>query len=271
MSFFQITGNPQLRNAKWSTKAGDSTKGDYAIFPLCESDERRNLKFIGTAFFICTNGIFVTAKHVVMDSSGRQPIQPLTAIQFIENNQHVLRPVQSLSTNDTDVAIGVLAPATHQGTGEPLLNSILTLTMKIPPALTTEIPYRANIVTTFAYPKSFVRDEESVRHMHFETSWHSGFVIEYLPHGRDNVMLPGPCYRTTMDIFHGASGGPAMNSEAKVFGINSTGYEGVQESYVSAIQSIGGLRIDEAMLPGDSGARSVTTNELVERGFILVD
>jgi hypothetical protein len=109
---FVITGNRILRNAKWSTKDDKPAQGNYAIFPLCESDERNNLRFIGTAFFICTNGVFVTAKHVVMDQRGEQPIDPLTAIQFIDGNRCVLRPVLSLSTNSSDVVIGVLAPDT---------------------------------------------------------------------------------------------------------------------------------------------------------------
>ena len=159
---FQVTGNPILRNAKWSTKDGKPTQGDYAIFPLCESDERNNLRFIGTAFFICTNGLFVTAKHVVMDGRGERPIDPLTAVQFIENNQYILRPVLSVSTNGSDVAIGALAPGMHRGTSEPLINSILSLT--------TKIPAPGSIVTTFAYPKSFVQDQASIREMHFRTA-----------------------------------------------------------------------------------------------------
>lgn len=259
----QIVGNPEIRNPKWSTKDGRPSEGKYAIFPLCESDERNNLVFVGTAFFVCTNGVFLTAKHVVMDRRGERPTDPLTAIQFTEAGHYLLRPVRHISINTTDVAIGVLHPATYGSTNEPVLNPILTLTTKVPPV--------GSIVTTFAYPKTHIRDEDSMREMHFETSWHSGFVLEYLRQGRDRVMLPGPCYRTTMDIFHGASGGPVMNTNAKVFGINSTGYEGVQESYVSAIQSIGGLGLNEVMMLGDRESRRITTNELIDRGFILVE
>jgi hypothetical protein len=258
---FQITGNPEIRNAKWSTDDGKPTEGSRAIFPLCASDENGNLEFVGTGFFVCTNGIFVTAKHVVMESA-EKPIDPLTAIQFLGNNQYILRPVKDVSTNNSDLAIGTLAPATHQHTAEPLVNSILTLTAVIPP--------RASIITTFAYPKTTIKNKDRIREMRFETSWHSGFIVEFLRQGRDRVMLPEPCYRTTMEILHGASGGPVMNSFAQVFGINSTGYQGVQESYVSAIQSIGGLQINDVMLPGDDKARPVTTNELIARGYIIV-
>ncbi len=257
-----ITGNPEIRNAEWHTEDGKPTDGNRAIFPLCESDENNNLRFVGTAFFICTNGVFVTAKHVVMDQRWEKPIDPLTAIQFIEGS-YILRPVLSISVNNSDVAIGTLRTATHNQTGEQLTNPILTLT--------TKTPQHGSVVTTFAYPKSFVQERDSIRELHFNTSWHSGFVLEYLPGGRDKSMLPGPCYRTTMDIFHGASGGPVMNTNARVFGVNSTMYDGVQESYVSAIQSLGGLEIDDVMMPGESKPRRVTTNELIERGFIVLD
>ena len=62
-----------------------------------------------------------------------------------------------------------------------------------------------------------------------------------------------------------------MDTSARVFAINSTGYEGVQESYVSAIQSIGGLRLKEAVMPDETLPRDVTMTELIERKLILVD
>jgi hypothetical protein len=104
-----------------------------------------------------------------MDRSGEQPIIPMTAIQFIEGNQYLARPVVNISVNSTDVAIGSLAPATNNGTGKPLLNPILKLT--------TEIPPPGSIITTFAYPKSVVEDKEAIREIHFQTTWHSGFVL----------------------------------------------------------------------------------------------
>jgi len=169
----------------------------------------------------------------------------------------------NVSVNNTDVAIGSLAPGIHNVTGEQLLNPILTLT--------TEIPAQSSIISTLAYPKTFVKDNDCLREIHFETTWHCGYVMDYLPNGRDNVMLPGPCYRTTMDISHGASGGPVMNTAARVFAVNSTGYDGIQESYVSAIQSIGGLQLNEVMLPGEARPQAVTMNELIDRGFIVVE
>lgn len=258
----RVVGNPELRDARWHKEDGTPAEGNHAIFPICTLDSKRRLALIGTGFFICTNGLFVTAKHVLMDQSGTSPIQPLTAIQFIPGGQYLRRPVTNISVNNTDVAIGSLASGTHNVTGEPLLNPILTLT--------TEVPNPTSIITTFAYPKSFVKDDDLSREIHFETTWHSGYIMDYLPNGRDKVMLPGPCYRTTMDVFHGASGGPVMNTATLVFAVNSTGYAGVQESYVSAIQSIGGLQFSEVLLSGESTPRPVTTNELIDRGFIVV-
>lgn len=157
----QIVGNPEIRDPKWSTKDGRPSEGKYAIFPLCESDEQNNLVFVGTAFFVCTNGVFLTAKHVVMDRRGKRPIDPLTAIQFTEAGHYLLRPVRHISINTTDVAMGVLHPATYGSTNEAVLNPILTLTTKVPPV--------GSIVTTFAYPKTYIKDEDSMREMHFET------------------------------------------------------------------------------------------------------
>jgi hypothetical protein len=259
---FRGAGNPEIRDVKWSRDDGRPAAGNEAIFPICTPDNSGKLGLIGTAFFITTNGIFVTAKHVLMNREGSRPIEPLIAIHFLPNGVYLKRPVINVSINNTDVAIGSLAVATHNATGQAVSNPILTLTSKVPEA--------SGIISTFAYPKSFVKDRDSVREIHLETSWHSGYVTEYLANGRDTVFLPGPCYRTTMDILHGASGGPVMNTDAQVFAVNSTGYEGVQESYVSAIQSIGGLYLDEVVFPGEPSPRSATTNELIDRGFIKV-
>jgi hypothetical protein len=62
-----------------------------------------------------------------------------------------------------------------------------------------------------------------------------------------------------------------MNTATRVFAVNSTGYDGVQQSYVSAIQSIGGLQLNEVLLPGENTPRPVTTNELIDRGLIVVE
>jgi hypothetical protein len=54
------------------------------------------LYLVGTGFFITTNGLFVTARHVLMDDvfdlAGRQRY-PIGLIQFVDPNIYIQRPV----------------------------------------------------------------------------------------------------------------------------------------------------------------------------------
>lgn len=268
MGKIEITGNPTIR-AKWHTGDGVSAEGQDAIFPICTLDKTGLLAFIGTAFFICTNGVFVTAKHVLLNNRGENLVEPLYGIHFLGESIYVLRPVMQVCIDNlSDVAVGVLAIATNNETGELLTNKILILT--------DEIPDVGEIATTFAYPKTQVKDVNSIRELHFETSWHCGFVLNYLPEGRDRVMLPGPCYRTTIEILHGASGGPVMNTKARVFAVNSTGFDGLletsrfPESYVSAIQSLFSLKLDDVALSPNLAPRSVNVSELIDLGHLVI-
>ncbi len=76
---FEVVGNSEIRNVKWSRDDGRTTEGNEAIFPICTPDNSGQLGLIGTGLFITTNGIFVTAKHVLMNKEDR-PIEPLIAL-----------------------------------------------------------------------------------------------------------------------------------------------------------------------------------------------
>ncbi len=89
--------------------------------------------------------------------------------------------------------------------------------------------------------------------------------MEYLPEGRDRVMLPGPCYRSDMVIHHGASGGPVAGPSGSVFGVNVTGFDGTDDSYISRIDELLSLEIDLG-----EGER-ITIQELADQGAVTID
>ena len=70
----------------------------------------------------------------------------------------------------------------------------------------------------------------------FNPDFYEGLLEEYIPNGV--VLLRGPCYRTSMVIHSGASGGPVANPSRPVFAINSTGMNGMDVSHVSRIDEI---------------------------------
>jgi hypothetical protein len=121
------------------------------------------------------------------------------------------------------------------------------------------------IVSTFAYPNSIIQTSEEGQVLSFAPQFYEGRIVEHLPNGRDLVMLPGPCYRTDMIIHHGASGGPVAGPTGRVFGINSTGFDGTDDFYISRIDEVFSLEI----ITGETG--TVTVQQLADAGAVTVD
>jgi len=138
-------------------------------------------------------------------------------------------------------------------------NKLLTLAASPPPV--------GSPVCTYAYPKTEVQPGKP-QVVRFEPGFFDGLLLEHHPYGRDRVVLPGPCFRTTMVIHGGASGGPVIGPNGTVFAVNSTGFDADELSYVSCISEVLDLAIPGVVLPGSQIPRSTTLRELMEGGFV---
>jgi len=237
-------------------EAGAPIVGGAAIIPLVELIQGREYRRIGTGFFISSSGIFATAKHVLL--SAHNSDRPIFTWQLIPPNQWHLRPVLQFSYHDTaDVAVGVSCPSVHGETGESLLD--------VRVRLTTRLHMAGDLVATYAYPSTIIQTTETGQILSFKPEFYEGRIVEYFPNGRDRVRLPGPCYRTDMVIHHGASGGPVAGPFGRVFEINSTGFDGTDDFYVSRIEEIFSLEIAT-----DERDR-INIQHLVNEGAITVD
>ena len=119
---------------------------------------------------------------------------------------------------------------------------------------------------TFAFPRTEKRDlNETQQEFTFKGQWSSGKVVDYHPNGM--TLLKNPCYQTSMNIDHGASGGPVLKGKY-VVGVNSTGMK-VEEGSdpISFITPIG--------LIEDIGVRSnignISVKQLIENGVIACE
>jgi Trypsin-like peptidase domain len=245
--------------AEWRDAAGTPVDGMHVVFPLCQLTED-GPRFVATAFFIAQHGLFMTARHAVVEpSTGRVP-DTLRALQLFAKGHSLFRRIADIAFDDaSDVALGTLQTVLHPEGGRYLANPAVTM---------SSYPARlGDDVMTFAYPKTSTWQDEKETHIEFEANWYFGQVWEKYRKGRDNVMLPGPCYRTSLEILHGASGGPVFNRFGRVFAVNSTGYEGVQESFVSAIQGARNLAVADT-LSRAVPLRKLTFEQFITRGDV---
>lgn len=244
-------------------KGNLSVDGNRTIFPIVKQFADGDIQLIGTGFFIAGNGVFATAKHVLFDvlDAKRQQTLPIAIFHFLPGDQFIIRPVLRCSHNTVaDVAIGVAAPATHNKTGELLSNDTLILT--------TDAPSVGDPITTYAYPNTIVERVGIKQVIDFRPDFYEGRLEEVHLYGRDAKMLPGPCYRTSILLHGGASGGPVVDQRGRVFGISSTGFHGMDLSYVSRINELLPLSLDVE----ESGTvQALRVPEIAKRGWIVFD
>lgn len=266
-----MIGKQSLKSAaptnKYKAKdgAGTPTEMRFSVFPIMRLEENERCNLVGTGFFICDNGIFVSAKHVFEDVVNQkgQPIKPLFVLQFLPDNTYMVRDVErGIVRNGLDVGIGILKPLYHKQTKKLLRNHILKLTTK-PPEI-------GETISTYAYPNTEIVIKESKQDLYLYPDYYEGQLIEYYPNGRDRTFLPGPCYQTTIVMHGGASGGPVFRYRGKVFGVNSTGFLNETISFVSRIDDI----LDISLYPvsiWDREPSSISIRELTELGYVILE
>lgn len=238
---------------------GTDARGHHAIFPILKQTDDGRFNLIGTGFFISSFGLFVSAKHVLRDCFDGKDAQkfPVCLLQFLPEDRYLLRHIPWCSSHNTaDVAVGLAEnlPGSEPSPG-------LTLT--------TSGPSNGDDVRTFAYPETKIEQMSESQVMNFKPKFYDGRIIQYLPNGRDKIMLPGPCYQTSIVIKGGASGGPVVGKSGRVFALNSTGYDGTHEiSFVSRIDEIIYLGLPHLRLPDGQELCSVTIFDLANAGWI---
>jgi hypothetical protein len=187
------------------------------------------------------------------DEDGREKYG-IGLFHFIENNIYIPRPILRFSAHPiADVAVGVAAPMQNNELKQPLTNPYMFLDFG-------EVPIDSNAVT-YAYPRFSSTQEGNSQKVEFNATYYDGYVREYFPNGRDKVFLPGPCYQTSIHIHGGASGGPVFGPSGLVFGINSTGIDGTDISYVSRMSDILHLRADDVVV--NDVSRSILVSDFI--------
>jgi hypothetical protein len=238
---------------------GTQTLIEEPIFPLVSYNPDTNIwKCVGTGFFIQGLGGFVTAKHVFLDNSG-QPLPTLYGVQTTATNERHLRPIKHVVTHpNADICIGML--------GKRRLRGGVNVDPEIATAFSLKFQRLDNgdKVKSYAFP---LTEKDSLETGEFEFTfqgkWAVGEIVDF--HEKGSPVVRNRCYQTTMNIEHGASGGPVLRNDL-VIGINSSGMEVMENetpiSFVTPIDLILDLSVP-------NGQDLITVKELVDNGSIV--
>lgn len=211
-------GSITVRNAD-----GRTAPPSHVVAPIMMASKMGILTPIGTGFFVSSNGLFLTAAHVVEELCDVDPgITPLI-VQFREEGYIARRIQQTVSHETADLALGISnAPEKLQQT------------MRL--SLTTEPPGFGSEIATYAFPSSEVKNKpDGSLNLVLSPDYFAGVLNKEYPHGRDKTILPGRCFETTILIHGGASGGPVFDRAGAVFAVNSTGIIGGGPSHITPI------------------------------------
>ncbi len=245
---------------------GKPADGLEAVFPIVQMSDEGPWDPIGTGFFISNNGLFATARHVLMDSTTSEPSPDLYGIQLIRReNRAIIRQIIKISSHPSaDVAVGFLIDKEFVERGEQTVNKFFSLTSKT--------PQRDEKVLALAFPKPVLISSENAFELRFTSFVYEGVIEEEYPHGRDRHMLPGHCFQTTMNLAGGASGGPVAFGDGSVFGINSSGIPGLPPvSFVSSASDLLELSLNNVRLPDGQIRSEISIADLVSLGLVIVN
>jgi Trypsin-like peptidase domain len=242
-------------------------------FPLLTHGPSGSWRLLGTGFYISSDGLFITARHVITPVlRDRRQIAPLVILHPLSEtglfgpSDVLYRPItQCWLGEQADVAFGVAAEATNNKTGEVLRHWCWPLSWATPAV--------GARVATYAFARHTLSEEG--RAFHFQPELYRGNVLEAADY-RDSAMVPFPYLSVDCRIHGAASGGPLVAGAGTVVGINCTELGKTLDhppgpGTAAQVRCLKDAYIDDGMLVGETAARRIGFDELVRANCIRVD
>jgi hypothetical protein len=243
---------------------------------------------LGTCFSLTPDGLCMTARHVIeegfritgdiryknldLEQNGYFGALYTSSEKHPENPDHILGgilPMYKVYFCDTlDIALFKLTLPVDTRTGEMLRFPVHQLRLSFPGI---GEPFFSLGYRTMDWQKGVSINTYNVDHKYSATR---GQVEELHAGGRDKVMLPYPCFRTSARLDGGMSGGPLIDNFGRVFGVVCSSF-GVSTddghiSYASLVGPAMAMTLEVADTL-DGPARKAFLWELVESGAISAD
>jgi hypothetical protein len=241
-------------------EAGHRVEPSDTVLPLVQRTDDDQLQVIGTAFFVGP-GLVATARHVVDEA----PADRLACMHLLHGTgSFYFRRLEAIVRHEkSDLALCRLQPIMPNRDGGLLPNHVMRLGGPAPAI--------GSAVATFAYPDTVFTTKDGQPHLALNPHYYDGHLEQDYPVERDQRM-PFPCFRTSIHLHGGASGGPVFSpATGLVFGVNSSSFSGFTDlSFVTKIGPVLDIPVP-GMLLGRGQVGALSLRELAARGLARVE
>jgi V8-like Glu-specific endopeptidase len=224
---------------------------EMIVFPILKAlyypDGTEIHRLIGTGFFLNSDGLFLTARHVLNQDRGaaldREDASGFAVycVHTVNLQRKAVARYVDLSSikmrNDTDIAAGRVEPRQF-GEGDPSVTAEELKSTACVRLVTGDTLAVGTRIWSVAYPLTTVKQPQPGQvAIHAQSDAFEGTITKHYPERRDLGMLNWPCYETDMDIKGGASGGPVFiaGSGGVVCGINCSGFSAFSLSHITSL------------------------------------
>lgn len=227
-----------------------------SIAPIFRIDlNTREVKLIGTGFWVTDVGHLVTAWHVVDENIGVDGVDrgPIFAIQtFADRSTAVRNFSKSDKHPEFDLALSetvAAPPSVHRPTTpiamtlDPLVVGDRVFSFAV---LAHDQVFENEALEGYTSHEFFgevdVPGVQGSTPLKFAVRLSLGYVGEIFAKMRDSVMMPFPCIQTDVPIYGGNSGGPLFDVRGRICAVHCTSFGGNNVAFHVPIKGVLELR-----------------------------
>jgi len=222
---------------------------------------------LGTGFFVSKFGLFITAKHVVVEDIQFQEGRGLE-VWIIVNGNNFTCPIRDIQLHPTaDIAIGVIVPPRKNDLLLP--KSVFTISLC---NVSRNKPSAGAEVYSYGYPRTSLKncenDPDTVV-IDMQPDYYTGKIDGY---HKDGVSIcTWPVYRHSMPTASGMSGGSLfLKNNSAVIGVNCTGDSTSSEDISYGTATDVKLALDMIISSEIPGYKGKILYELLQDEVILI-